>query len=259
MRNEIKLGLYILGAIGACLFGLMAASTYKHLDETSQASRSTASEVPALRKDEDPRSNGYGRLVAYGGIFFLSVVGLGLLVGHDVSHYLGNRVLRSIYNDEGEGLSNPEYEFAEQEWADGHHLEAIRLMREYLQKNPREQHVAIRIAEIYEKDLANPLAAALEYEEILKHKLAPDRWGWSAIHLCNLYSKINQPDKVIALLRRIDAEYPQTPAAEKARKRLEELGLPTAEEEQRAQAAAVAPPQPANGPKLPPGFTLKKS
>ena len=34
-------------------------------------------------------------------------------------------------------------------------------MREYLKKNPREQHAALRIAEIYEKDLQNNLAAAL--------------------------------------------------------------------------------------------------
>ena len=56
-------------------------------------------------------------------------------------------------------------------------------MREYLLKNPREQHVSLRIAEIYEKDLANPLAAALEYEEVLKQKLPAERWGWAAIHL----------------------------------------------------------------------------
>jgi len=31
------------------------------------------------------------------------------------------------------------------------HLEAVRLMREYYNKNPREVHVALRIAEIYEK------------------------------------------------------------------------------------------------------------
>src|SRR2546429_1455339 len=45
----------------------------------------------------------------------------------------------------------------------GNFLEAIQLMRDYLKQNPREQHVALRIAEIYEKDLQNFLAAALEY------------------------------------------------------------------------------------------------
>ena len=118
-------------------------------------------------------------------------------------------------------MADPDYEAAEQVWADGNYLEAIQLMRDYLKKNPREQHAAIRIAEIYEKDLNNNLAAALEYEEILKQKLQPERWGWSAIHLCNLYFRMNQSDKAVALLRRIDAEYGETAAAGKARKRLE--------------------------------------
>jgi hypothetical protein len=257
MRNEIKLGLYALFLIGACVFGYLAASSYRHLEESSRDSRPSAPEVPALKKDTDPRpSSGYGALVTWGGIFFVSVVGLGLLIGRDVSQYVGGRVLRTLYNDEGEGIANPEYEIAEQEWADGRYLEAIQLMREYLKKNPREQHVALRIAEIYEKDLANPLAAALEYEEVLKHKLPPDRWGWSAIHLCNLYGKLNQPDKSVALLRRIDAEYHDTPAAEKARKRLEDLGLPV-----QVEPTEAPPPeaQPSDSPKLPPGFTFKKS
>jgi hypothetical protein len=258
MRNEIKLGLYALLVLGTCVFGAFAVSSYKHLmHQPSDASQGSLTDVPALNKDESPRtSGGYARMITFGAMFFVSVVGLGLLIGHDVAHYMGNRVLRGLYNDEGEGMANPEYDAAEQVWADGQPLEAIGLMREYLKKNPREQHVALRIAEIYEKDLANPLAAALEYEEVLKQKLAPERWGWAAIHLCNLYSKLNQSDKVVALLRRIDREYGQTAAAEKARKRLEELGF--ASEEEPIQQAA-APAAPASGPKLPPGFTLKKT
>ncbi|MFO1501062.1 MAG: hypothetical protein U1G07_22175 [Verrucomicrobiota bacterium] len=259
MRNEIKLGLYAVLLVGTCLFGFLAVSHYKQLmHQPSDASRSNLQEVPALSKDESPRtSGGYARMLTWGALFFVSVVGLGLLLGHDVAHYFGNRVVKGLYNDEGEGMGNPEYDAAEQVWADGHYLEAIGLMREYLKNNPREQHVALRIAEIYEKDLANPLAAALEYEEVLEHKLEPERWGWAAIHLCNLYGKLNQHEKTVALLRRIDTEYKETGAAEKARKRLMELGLSGAAEEPAQDDAA---PAPAPGtPKLPPGFTLKKT
>ena len=143
-----------------------------------------------------------------------------MLGGHAISQYMGQKAIKTIYNDEGEGMDNPGYDEAEQVWADGNHLEAVRLMREYLLKNPREQHVALRIAEIYEKDLNNFLAAALEYEEVLTKKLPPERWGWAAIHLCNLYYKLNKADKAFLLLKRIDTEYGQTAAAEKARKRL---------------------------------------
>jgi hypothetical protein len=258
MRNEIKLALYAVALIGTCVFGYLALSSYRTLmHQPSDASQGSLTEVPALTKDESPKTRGgYARMLTCGAIFFVSVVGLGLLLGHDVSQHIGNRVLKGLYNDEGEGIASPEYDAAEQEWANGNHLEAIRMMREYLQKNPREQHVSLRIAEIYEKDLANPLAAALEYEEVLKHKLPAERWGWAAIHLCNLYIKLNQPDKSVALLRRIDREYGATAAAEKARKRLEDLGLSTAPEE---LAPEPTRPQVASGPKLPPGFTLKKS
>lgn len=152
--------------------------------------------------------------------FLGCLVGLAVLSGHAFSQYVGQKAIKTIYNDEGEGMANPGYDEAEQEWADGNHLEAIRLMRAYLTKNPREQHVALRIAEIYEKDLKNALAAALEYEEVLTKKLSPERWGWAAIHLCNLYYKLNKPDKAFMLLKRIDVEYGQTAAASKARKRL---------------------------------------
>jgi hypothetical protein len=262
MRNELKLGLYGVLVVAASVFGFLSISNYQRLMSVSgEATQPSPTEVLALNQEENAAtSRGYARMLGFGVVFFASILGLGLLIGHDVSHMMGNRVLKGMYNDEGEGMADPDYEAAEQEWANGHHLEAIRLMREYLLKNPREQHVALRIAEIYEKDLLNPLAAALEYEEVLKHKLPEERWGWSAIHLCNLYSKLNQSDKAIALLRRIDSEHPQTAAAEKARKRLAELGIPTLAEEAAAQEQAEAPPPaPPSGPQLPPGFTLKKS
>ncbi len=257
MRNEVKITLYVVLAVLALVFGLLAVSKYRHLNQAPDVSKVTGSDPNAAKAEEQRASSGYGRLIAYGAVFFVSIVGLGLLIGHDISHYMGNRVMHALYNEEGEGIANPEYDVAEQEWANGNHLEAIRLMREYLQRNPREQHVALRIAEIYEKDLGNPLAAALEYEEVLKHKLQPERWGWAAIHLCNLYGKLNQPEKSVALLYRINTEYGTTAAAEKARKRLEDLGLPL-ETAQSAQAELESAP-PSSGPKLPPGFTLKKS
>ena len=203
------------------------------------------------------------------GIFLLSVVSLGILLALDVAHIFGNRALKTLYNDEGEGIGNPDYELAEKEWSNGNHLEAINMMREYLNKNPRDQHVALRIAEIYEKDLNNPLAAALEYEEVLTKKLTPERWGWAAIHLCNLYFKLNQEQKAFALLRRLVAEYPDVPAAEKARKRLEQVDgvaapnktatnteVPAAKPPIRVVGPAPQPQQPQSN--LPPGFRPKK-
>jgi hypothetical protein len=201
-----------------------------------------------------------GRMMGYGAGMFLCLVGLGLLIGNDLSRFLSNRVDDFIFNDNLEGVKDPEYEEAERVWASGQHLDAIQLMRDYLKRHPREQYVALRIAEIYETDLHNYLAAALEYEEVLKKRLPAERWGWAAVHLANLYSgKLNKTEQATVLLRRIADEYGQTAAAKKARER---LGLPE-------PVAVVIPPTPEPEPEpepkpapappsnLPPGFRPK--
>jgi hypothetical protein len=119
----------------------------------------------------------------------------------------------------------------------------------------------MRIAEIYEKDLKNNLAAALEYEEVLKHKLQPERWGWAAIHLCNLYFRLNQEQKGFDLLRRIVNDYPNTAAAEKARKRLEQVEGGSGSEPMPMEPAVNTAPRTASAQpqsNLPPGFRPKK-
>lgn len=213
-----------------------------------------------------PAAKGRSTMIGYFAAFLGIAIILGLLIARDISEYFGSRSVEFMFNDEGAGVKDPEYEEAEQEWANGHHLEAIRLMRDYLNKNPREQGVALRIAEIYEKDLKNNLAAALEYEEILKHKLPPQRWGWAAIHLCNLYSKMHKTDQAVELLRRVVNEYGETPAAEKARKRLAmfetvgEEGLDGDLPDSIVSTPPVSKPpeKPAQDSNLPPGFRSKK-
>lgn len=192
---------------------------------------------------------------------------LGILFAYDVSRYMAGRSVDMLFDDDGTSNKDPEYERAEQVWAEGHPMEAIEMMRNYLKKNPREQYVALRIAEIYEKDFKNYLAAAMEYEEVLKKKLPPENWGWAAIHLCNLYSKLERQKEYEALLNRIVTEYGQTSAARKARKR---LGLPEESDDVPAAPSARAKPMqdttltdadvtPAPAPSnLPPGFRPKK-
>lgn len=195
-----------------------------------------------------------------GALCFGSVVALALLIARDVSRFVADRAVDFAYNDEGTGQSDPEYEKAEAVWRSGDSLEAIRMLRAYYEKHPREVHVALRIAEIYESSLGNYLAAALEYEEVLKKPLHPERWGVRAIHLCNLYHKLGKPEQANALLERIATEYSATAAAKKAR---EKLGWPEPEPEP-SPAEAAPEPEPAkktpepSGPALPPGFRPKK-
>ena len=183
---------------------------------TETAATSVSVETPAKKGMWSSAAGMVGALVK----FAAALICLGGLIAYDVSQILGNRSIDFIFNDDLKGMKDPEYENAEQAWANGKPLDAIQMMREYLRKHPREQYVALRIAEIYEKDLNNYVAAALEYEQVLTHKLPRERWGWAAIHLCNLYSKIGKTNETVALLRRVAEEYSETAAARKARKRL---------------------------------------
>lgn len=192
-----------------------------------------------------------GFSMVWGAMALAAIIALGVLVGREIAGYLTQRVHREIYGEASEPVGDPEYDEAEQVWARGEHLEAVRLLREFLKKKPNKLHAAFRIAEIYEKDLKNPLAAALEYEAILAHRFEAERWGWAAIHLVNLYNRLGQTEKAEATLRRILAEQPHTAAAAKAR---EHLGEPLA-----SPPEAEAPPPPEDGRfHLPRGFRPKK-
>ena len=196
-----------------------------------------------------------GRAFPWMGGFVASLLGLAGLMAWEISRWFSRRTGEIVLSENAPAATDEEYEAAEAEWANGNPLEAVRMMREYLDKNPSEQYAAIRIAEIYEKDLHNYVAASLELEEVLTKRLSREKWGWTAIHLANLYSgKMNQPDKAIAWLERIIRDYPDTGAAKKARARLgvsDEAAAPQPDPE------AQSEPEPGDS-HLPKGFSSKK-
>jgi TolA-binding protein len=219
------------------------------------AARAVVTNAPAPSKPASAPNPSKGRAFPWMGGFVASLLGLAGLIAWEVSRWFSRKTGDVLLSENAPATTDAEYEAAEAEWANGNHLEAVRMMREYLDKNPSEQYAAIRIAEIYEKDLHNYVAASLELEEVLTKKLSREKWGWTAIHLANLYSgKMNQPDKAIAWLERIIRDYPETGAAKKARAR---LGV--------SEEAAAAPsdPEPPSEPEpgeshLPKGFSSKK-
>lgn len=246
MTKKVKIICYVVLAIAGLWCGFNFVRAYSKATAAKPAP--TAIE-PGADLPKPQTQSGTG-MMGYAAGFLAVVVCLALLIAFDFSGFFADRFEKLVFDEEGEGQRDPEYEEAEKVWANGHHLEAIRLMREFLEAHPTEQYAALRIAEIYEKDLGNHVAAALEYEEILKKRLPPDRWGRAAIHLANLYSgKLNRADDATALLRRIISEYPQTAAARKAR---EHLGEP--EPAPPAPEAAASDTAPSN---LPPGFRPK--
>jgi hypothetical protein len=260
MKRSVKLTLYVGLTIAAIVFGWRFKSSYDaFMSSESSAREREIDDVPLPSYDGTASESAPGHSLGFlGSGLVLSLLGLGLLAARDLSEFIGARTAKTLFDDSGEIVTTPDYEKAEEEWGQGNFLEAIRILRDHLQQNPRAQHVALRIAEIYEKDLHNFLAAALEYEEVLKHRLPPERWGWAAIHLVNLYNgRLNQPDKAIALLRRIDAEYGETAAADKARARLAQLESEGLIPPAPTPASPAEPEEPSQF-KLPPGFAPKK-
>jgi hypothetical protein len=269
MSTLVKVVVYIGLITCTVMFGLSAYWAYNLREETQRQRQNQKQNVNADQSPEadaatQPKAGGAQKKVVitqqlplgtYFAAFLVSVVVLGLFTARDVSGFVAQTTVDFVFNDEGQGVQNPEYEEADEVWKSGDYLEAIRMLREYYRKYPREVHAKLRVAEIYESNLANPLAAALEYEEVLKLRLPAERWGWAAIHLCNLYNKLNQPDKANALLNRINDEYGKTAAARKAR---EKLGIPEPLPEEQSFAATQSP-QPDEAPSnLPPGFSPKK-
>ncbi len=235
MSTVVRLLLYIVLILSCLYFGNRFVQDYGEVQEARERAREEAARE--LTGEEDPGSGEADgeeageeeasdppRLGFSGGGFLLSLALLGILAARDFSHFMGTLSHSLMTSGEGAAPGEDIYEEAETEWGKGNYLEAIGILREYLKKNPRQQHAALRIAEIYEKDLGNPLAAALEYEEILTRKLPRERWGWAAIHLANLYSgPLDKPEEAMKLLRRLAGEYGDTQAAAKARERLDRV------------------------------------
>ena len=276
MNPKLKLGLYVVLGAALLVLGLLFSKALASKDETTtratnavamatnlaaKATNAVASTNPAAAGEDFTQrksSKHMGRLMAYGVAGFFVFVGLSVLIAHDVSRFIASRVDDFIFNADLKGVKDPDYEEAEKTWAKGEYLDAIRMLRDYLNRHPREQYVSLRIAEIYEDNLGNHLAAALEYEEILKKRLPHERWGWAAIHLVNIYSgKLNRGAEAEQLLHRIINEYGETAAAKKARERLG-IAEPVAEVPVAAPEPEAATPKKDEPPSnLPKGFRPK--
>ena len=173
--------------------------------------------------ETDPPEKKGGMMVYFSGMLGALLV-FALLVARDLGHLIGERVGGNYLFKSEKSQKADMYEEAEGVWADGAYVDAIDSFREYLKVYPAEYHAYKRIAEIYEKDLGSFRAAALEYEEMLEMNIPQARWGWTAIHLCNLNSgKLDDSDRALALLQRVASECSETTAGQKARDRLAKI------------------------------------
>lgn len=170
----------------------------------------------------------HARMIVYLVLLVLAVISLGMVCAGDFKRFLAGKA--EEWAVQGSVSTGPvaEFEEAQRLRSAGRPLDAIGVLREYLQANPYELHTMSKIAEIYRYDLNNDLAAALEYEELLKHKLPDDQWAWAALHLAKLYGRRNELEKSLALLERLDSDYSHTVAGRRAKKALEQVRDPNA-------------------------------
>ena len=207
MKGPTKAAAYVGAALCVAVFAYCFAAEHTQvLHQAAGASRS--------------------RMMAYLGLFIAAAIVLGVLIAYDVAHFCGRRAEEAVLQGGPPLGASSALEQAERLRGQHQSLEAIRLLREFLEKHPREWEVMAKIAELYYRDLKNYLAAALEYEELLKLRVPAEQWAWSALHLAKLYSRLNQPEKSVALLERLEKDYSRTVAAGRARKALEELRAP---------------------------------
>ncbi|MBX3743725.1 MAG: tetratricopeptide repeat protein [Verrucomicrobiae bacterium] len=260
MKPQVKIGLYVVTALGTLVFGILFFNAWRGMGEPAPRTPSVAPSVTPEREVVPMEGSGVmtgrglGRMIGWGLLAVVSVVGLGALAAYDITQYTANRTGEALFDDEGEEIGESTYEQVEKAYGEGDYLEAIRLLREFIREKPQAVHGQIRIAEIYEKDLNNPLAAALEYEEVLQRTFDPERKSWTAIHLVNLYNRLNKPQQAVALMQRVVAEFPETPAAAKARDRLEASGIELTGSAEAPEGGGGHPPDPEPPSNLPPGF-----
>jgi len=203
MNAASKTGSYGVTALGTAVFGFLYFRQSSLIQHGNPGSKPLATVYLAL--------------------LVVCAAGLALVCFFDGKRYFSGRMEEWMVEGSAPTEPVPELEQAQKVRASGDPLEAIRLLREYLQANPYALHVMSRIAEIYRYDLNNDLAAALEYEEMLKHKLPDDQWAWAALHLAKLYGKLNELEKSVALLERLDDKYGHTIAGRRAKKALEQV------------------------------------
>ncbi len=163
------------------------------------------------------------RMMEYFGGLLATLAILGPMCAYDVSHFFGNRAEQWILQGGPPNLPAPECVEAERLLAGRQPLAAIESLRDYLRKHPAEWRAKARIADIYNRQLKNYPAAMLEYEEVLACRPDPEAWGWAALHLTKIYSRLNRPEKADELLRRLEADYGRTLAARRARQKLAKL------------------------------------
>lgn len=255
MRRLLKLAFYLALFAGGLWFGYATFRDYSLLmieavDEDAPAERreraviETKSQKAARAGDTADQSGGLERIVGeeeeFRGLranrkitrhylhllgngigFALCLTVLGFVLAHDLGDVLRFGFGKEIQYVDDASARRESYERAEYLILKGKNLEAVELLRQIVRGDPKNWHAQLRIAEVYDKELKNWPVAADEYEATLQMEMPPEKWGWTAIRVCNLYTgKLGETHRALTILRQLAKDLPQTQAGQKAVKRL---------------------------------------
>jgi hypothetical protein len=158
--------------------------------------------------------------------YLLVSAALAVFLAREVAVFSGGLVARLFVGGGRIGRFTPAFWRAERLRRQAAPLDAVRVLREQLVAHPRQWRLAVRIAEIYQQDLGNPLAAALEYEAALQQRLPQPVQAELMVRLAACYLLLRRPDESTALLRRVVEAFPRTTAAGTAERRLARMNKP---------------------------------
>lgn len=207
MRIVLKLIFYVAAISALCwLMPQIAVSFHR---------ATTAGSTPDA-------SRAYALFAAY----LLVGAALALFVAWDVSRFVGGFAGQLFWSGGRIASITPAWWKAERLCRDRQPLDAIRVLREFYEAHPRQWAAAVRIAEIYERDLHDPLAAALEYESLLQQRLPKTARAEILLRLAACHLLRHQTADSAARLRQVIAEFPDSAAAKKAERRLARLREP---------------------------------
>lgn len=166
-------------------------------------------------------SRHYIRLIGNGIAFAVLFVITGFFFAHQAGDILRFDLGKKIQYVDEITSDEERYEKAEYFILKGSYREGVDLLKQVVENDPHHFEARLRIAEVLDKNLEAYDEAAIAYEAALKLDFHPERWSWTAVRLCNIYSgKLGQGNRALKLMRKIADDHPQTAGAAKVRKRL---------------------------------------
>lgn len=161
------------------------------------------------------------KALKYISLFLLASIAFAFLFAWDFCRLLADRGVDTLFDMNGRPEQAAAFHKAELIRRQGVPYEAIEFLRDHLHTHRRDTHAGLLIEEIYEQDLCNPLAAALEYEEMLTWRIPKERWAKLTVRAAAIYARdLGRTDRCVELMREVIAKCPGTPSAASAAKRI---------------------------------------